>query len=185
MTALKVKNRDFIFTPHRRTLGGIFFTKLRQPYLFTQGLRNFNFGSHYLYNAKSCKMEIDEDTNNDVKMDPAHKRYLRLHEIVSDKTTVRTAAWYSEHNDLLLSYDKQFRSGFSDVHPEITDPTFRSNCERLDFLISKLLREFDAYSWFPLVDYLQFNQILISVVDTVSELYDDDLSSLFSSLSVY
>ena len=137
-------------------------------------------------------MEIDTDTIQTVKMSGGYRRYMRLHAIVEDisstKPLVRNTEWYREHNYLLHMYDEYFKTGFADVHPEIMDKTFRSNCERLDCLISKLMREFDAYGWFGLYDYLEFNKILIAVIDvvheTVTDEEDEDISNMFSGLSV-
>ena len=134
-------------------------------------------------------MEIDSDMADDAKMSVEYKRYMRLHAIVeeinSSNSLNRNTEWYTEHNHLLHMYDKHFKSGFTDVHPEVTDPVFRSTCAKLDFLINKMMREFDAYQWFGLYDYLQFNKALIMVIDTAYETKDDDeFSNLFSGLSV-
>jgi hypothetical protein len=135
-------------------------------------------------------MELESDIETDIKMDDGNLRYLRLHEIVEDLKTnsiCRTADWYLEHNDLLLTYEKYFKSGFSDIHPEITDTTFRRNCLILDTLLTKLLKDFDIYQWFSLYDYLSFNEIAINIVDTVfarEESEDDRINNLFANMKV-
>jgi hypothetical protein len=133
-------------------------------------------------------MEIDSDTVDYGKMNNGYKRYMRLHAIVEEinsSTLSRTTEWYAEHAMLLNEYDKHFKSGFSDVHPEIVDEIFRGNCQKMDFLINKLIREFDCYSWFSLYDYLQLNKILIMIIDTAHDVKDDDeFSDMFSGLSV-
>lgn len=137
-------------------------------------------------------MEIEDDSQKDNKMDEGYQRYMRLHAIVEEinsKPVSRTSEWYTEHNHLLNMYDSHFKSGFTDLHPEITDPTFRANCARLDLLINKLMKEFDSYHWFSLYDYLQFNKIAIAVVDAVFASVemadtDDEISNMFAGLSV-
>ena len=137
-------------------------------------------------------MEIDEDNKKETKMDEGYKRYMRLHAIVEEingKPVGRTTEWYTEHNHLLHMYDSHFKSGFTDLHPEITDPLFRANCARLDLLINKLMKEFDSYHWFSLYDYVQFNKTAIAVCDAVFASDDmveeeDEVSSLFANLTV-
>jgi len=138
-------------------------------------------------------MEIDDNTVQEKKMDQGHMRYMRLHAIVEEinsKPVSRTAEWYTEHSHLLNLYDSHFKSGFSELHPEITNPTFRSNCKMMDTLINKLMREYDNYHWFSLYDYLQFNKIAISVVDEVyaseekMDAEEEEMSSLFSTMKV-
>jgi hypothetical protein len=137
-------------------------------------------------------MDIDDDTKPEVKMDEGYKRYMRLHAIVQEinsKPINRTTEWYTEHNHLLHMYDCHFKSGFTALHPEITDPTFRANCVKLDVLINKLMKEFDSYHWFSLYDYYQFNITAIAVVDAVfaaEEMADDDdeISNMFAGLAV-
>jgi len=136
-------------------------------------------------------MDTEVDTVLDVKMeDEGHNRYQRLHAIVQEinsTSLVRTAEWYAEHNDLLHMYDNHFRSGFSDLNPEITNTQFRANCCMLDKLIHKLMGEYERYRWFGLYDYMQFNKIAIEVVDYIWENADtreDDISSMFSTMSV-
>lgn len=137
-------------------------------------------------------MEIDDDSKNDVKMDEGHMRYMRLHAIVEEinsKPVSRTTEWYIEHNHLLHTYDCHFKCGFVDLHPEITDSTFRTNCAKLDLLINKLMREFDNYHWFSLYDYMQFNKTLIAVADAVFASVemaeeDDEISNIFAGLAV-
>jgi hypothetical protein len=133
-------------------------------------------------------MEIDDDITDHAKMGDGYKRYMRLHAIVEEINSTgstRSPEWYAEHAMLITEYDKHFKSGFSDVHPEITDPVFRANCQKLDFLINKLIREFDCYSWFCLYDYLIFNKILIMIIDMAHDAKDDDeFSDMFSGLSV-
>lgn len=137
-------------------------------------------------------MEIDDDIKKDIKMDGGYQRYMRLHAIVQEinsKPISRSSEWYTEHNHLLHTYDAHFKSGFTDLHPEITDPAFRANCARLDLLINKLMKEFDSYHWFSLYDYLQFNTTAIAVCDAVFAAEDmvdadDEISNLFSGLTV-
>jgi hypothetical protein len=137
-------------------------------------------------------MEIDDDNKNDVKMEEGHMRYMRLHAIVEEinsKPVSRTTEWYIEHNHLLHIYDCHFKCGFVDIHPEITDSTFRTNCAKLDLLINKLMREFDNYHWFSLYDYMQFNKTLIAVADAVFASVEmtedeDDISNMFAGLAV-
>jgi hypothetical protein len=136
-------------------------------------------------------MEIENDSQDDVKMDEGHQRYMRLHAIVQEinsKPVSRTTEWYIEHNHLLHTYERHFKSGFSDLHEEITDPTFRANCKKLDVLINKLMREFDNYHWFSLYDYMQFNKTMIEVADTVFESIEmkeeDEISNMFADLAV-
>jgi hypothetical protein len=57
----------------------------------------------------------------------------------------------------------------------------------LDELVGKLTDQYRIYGWFSLYDYLQFNQIAISVVDTACtslEVVEDDMSDMFSALKV-
>ena len=131
---------------------------------------------------------VIEDTNME-----QHRRYMRLHAIVEEiksGSATRTPEWYVEHNHLLCQYDSYFKSGFSDIHEEITNLEFRNNCKTLDFLINKLMEEFNRYSWFSLYDYMQFNKIAIQVIDYVydtigeMETEEDELSKMFSSCKV-
>lgn len=136
-------------------------------------------------------MEAEDDIIPDEKMeDDGHNRYQRLHAIVQEINSsplVRTAEWYTEHNDLLHFYDDHFRSGFTDLHPEFTDTKFRANCSILDKLIHKLMGEYERYRWFGIYDYKRFNEIAIEVVDYVHaniDMIEDDLSSMFNGMSV-
>jgi len=120
-------------------------------------------------------------------MEESHARYMRLHSIVKDlnsNSLCRTADWYAEHNQLLISYYEYFSGGFADIHPDITDETFRSNCLVLDTLLNKLLKSFNTYQWFSLYDYLVFNETAISVVDAVVEMEDDSMNNLFAKMKV-
>jgi len=136
-------------------------------------------------------MEAEDDIIPDEKMeDDGHNRYQRLHAIVQEINSsplVRTAEWYTEHNDLLHFYDDHFRSGFTDLHPEFTDTKFRADCYMLDKLIHKLMGEYERYRWFGIYDYKRFNEIAIEVVDYVHaniDMIEDDLSSMFNGMSV-
>ena len=134
-------------------------------------------------------MEVETYSALDQKMDDGYMRYMRLHAIVEEinaKPLGRTTEWYVEHNNLLKVYDDFFQSGFEDIHPEIIDLEFRCNCRLLDLLLSKLIDQFRNYGWFSLYDYLQFNQIVIKVVDAVSNSMEveDDISSMFSNMKV-
>lgn len=131
---------------------------------------------------------VEEDTNME-----QHQRYMRLHAIVEEiksGSVTRTPEWYVEHNHLLCQYDSYFKSGFSDLHPEIINLEFRKNCNTLDLLINKLMREFTQYSWFSLYDYLRFNTVAIEVIDYVHDVWgeaeteEDELSAMFSSCKV-
>jgi hypothetical protein len=132
-------------------------------------------------------MEIDTDRSDPTKMEE-YNRYMRLHAIVKDITSgsvTRTQEWYVEHNHLLHVYDSFCSGGFTATHPLIQDPKFRENCVRLDQLMNKLMREFNLYHWFGLYDYLQFNKILIEVIDTVEEYEtDDDMTSMFDNMQI-
>lgn len=149
--------------------------------------------THYKYNTTSCKMDCDSDAVVENTGMEQHQRYMRLHAIVEEIKSgpvTRTSDWYVEHNHLLCQYDSYFKSGFSDLHEEITNLEFRKNCKTLDFLINKLMREFTQYSWFSLYEYMQFNVIAIQVVDYVHDVWgemqteEDELSELFSSCTV-
>ena len=137
-----------------------------------------------------CKMEIDDDTESDTKMDEGYERYRRLQYIIEDLKTnsiCRTAEWYEEHNELMISYETYFKGGFSEIHPEIVDPAFRKNCVLLDTLLTKLLRNFDDYQWFSLYDYLLFNETALAVVDYVFSVdYEEDnsINDLFAKMKV-
>jgi hypothetical protein len=136
-------------------------------------------------------MEIDDDNISSPKMEE-YNRYMRLHAIVqelSSGSVARSEVWYVEHNHLLHVYDSYFRGGFSGTHPIIEDSRFRENCRKLDILINKLMREFDRYHWFGLYDYLQFNKILIEVIDMThdylgEESEEDTMSKMFDGLTV-
>jgi hypothetical protein len=139
-------------------------------------------------------MEIDDDSKTDDKMEEdGYKRYMRLHAIVEDinsQPVSRTTEWYTEQNHLLHVYENHFKCGFIDLHPEITDSTFRANCARLDLLMNKLMKEFNNYHWFSLYDYMQFNKTMIQVADAVfaavemDEKDEDEFSNMFAGLSV-
>jgi len=136
-------------------------------------------------------MEIDDDIKKDSKMEETgYQRYMRLHAIVEDinsKPVNRTTEWYTEHNHLLHIYENHFKCGFTDLHPEITDSTFRENCAKLDILIDKLMKEFNNYHWFSLYDYMDFNKTMIAVVDvvfTIDMKEEDDFSNMFAGLTV-
>jgi hypothetical protein len=137
-----------------------------------------------------CKMELDDDTNIDTKMEEGYERYKRLQYIINDlkhNSVCRTADWYAEHNELMLTYEKHFKWGFSEIHPEITEPTFRNNCVALDSLLTKLLRNFDDYQWFSLYDYLSFNETAVAVVDYVCTVHDEEdnvMNDLFAKMTV-
>jgi len=148
--------------------------------------------THYKYNLALCKMEIDENTKTDDTNMEEYNRYMRLHAIVEEiksGSVTRSPAWYTEHNHLLCLYDSHFKSGFSDLHPDITELKFRKNCQTLDLLINKLMREFTQYSWFSLYDYLQFNLIAIEVIDQAHDYLgetdeEDEFAQMFSSMKV-
>jgi hypothetical protein len=134
-------------------------------------------------------MELDGDTETDINMEEGYERYKRLQYIINDlkhSSICRTAEWYSEHNELMLTYEKYFKEGFSHLHPEITDITFRRNCIILDTLLTKLLKDFDIYQWFSLYDYLSFNETAIAVVDYVSSFHEeeDSMINLFAKMAV-
>lgn len=135
-------------------------------------------------------MEVESYSVLDEKMDEGYARYMRLHAIVEEinaRPVSRTAEWYAEHNALLKMYTDYFKGGFEDINPEITDLEFRSNCKKLDGLVAKLTDQYRNYGWFSLYDYLQFNQIAISVVDTACtsmQTEEDDMSDMFSALKV-
>lgn len=137
-------------------------------------------------------MELDEDIkNNDIEMEE-YNRYMRLHAIVEEiksGSVTRSPEWYIEHNHLLCLYDSHFKSGFSDLHPDITELKFRKNCQTLDLLINKLMREFTQYSWFSLYDYLHFNMIAIEVIDQAHDYLgetdeEDEFAQMFRSMTV-
>jgi len=136
-------------------------------------------------------MELDNDEDRDENMQE-YNRYMRLHAIVeeiSSGSVTRSPEWYVEHNHLLCLYDCHFKSGFSELHPDITELKFRKNCNTLDRLINKLMREFTQYRWFSLYDYLEFNKIAIEVIDQAHDYLgetdeEDDFSTMFSSLRV-
>jgi hypothetical protein len=133
-------------------------------------------------------MEIEDDTNDDVKMDEGYRRYMRLHAIVEEINSnpmSRPVEWYVEHDHLLHVYDRRFKAGFTDIHPEMTDLLFRADCARLDLLINKLMRDFAIYECFSLYEYRDFNKTLIRVVDALPETNDeDDISNIFSDLTI-
>ena len=136
---------------------------------------------------RMCKMDIDEISIADQKMDDGHQRYLRLHAIVQDiksGTLSRTADWYAEQNHLLHLYNDHF-DGFKNIHPEFQEHQFRVNCNLLDVLIRKLMRECNTYHWFSLYDYLKFNETLIWIVDYVVE-HDEaeELGNMFENMEV-
>lgn len=137
-------------------------------------------------------MEIDDTTGLDDTNMEEYTRYMRLHAIVEEinsGSVTRSPEWYVEHNHLLCVYDSHFKSGFSDIHPDITDLKFRKNCQTLDLLINKLMHEFTQYSWFSLYDYLQFNKIAIEVIDQAHDYLgetdqEDEFAQMFSSMKV-
>jgi hypothetical protein len=137
-----------------------------------------------------CKMELDDDTDKDIKMEEGYERYRRLQYIIHDLKTnslCRTAEWYTDHNELMMTYEKHFKGGFSDIHPEITEPAFRKNCVALDSLLTKLLRNFDDYQWFSLYDYLVFNETALAVVDYVFSFHEEEensMNQLFAKMKV-
>ena len=134
-------------------------------------------------------MEVEPDNTVKQKMEDCYMRYMRLHAIVEEinaKPLGRTTEWYAEHNRILNIYIDHFKGGFEDINPEITDLEFRSNCRLLDILLNKLVTQYRIYGWFSLYDYLQFNQITINLVDSISNSMDaeDDVCSMFSNLKV-
>ena len=135
-------------------------------------------------------MELDDDSKSKPKMEEGYERYKRLQYIITDlkhNSICRTADWYTEHNELMLTYEKYFKGGFSGIHPEITDMTFRRNCIILDTLLAKLLRNFDEYQWFSLYDYLSFNETAIAVVDYVCSFHEEEenlMNDLFAKMKV-
>jgi hypothetical protein len=121
-----------------------------------------------------------------------YQRYMRLHAIVEELnsgTVTKTNDWYAEHNHLLNMYDSYFPSGFTGINPIIQDKKFRENCVRLDALINKLMKEYTLYHWFSAYDYLQFNKILIEVIDITHDFLgefdqDDEMVSMFEGMTV-
>ncbi len=126
--------------------------------------------------------------NVDQKMEEGYQRYCRLHAIVDEVgkgPATRPQVWYDEHYALLDIYDKHFTEGFSDLHMEIKDASFRKNCKALDKLLEQLLREYETLRWFSLYDYMVFNMTMIDVIDKVYEYTDqDDLTGLFNKMNV-
>jgi len=164
-----------------------FFSTVLEPHLFSESLSDV-FLYHYLFVLITCKMESEDGENTNKKMDEANARYLRLHAIVEDiksGSITRTADWYADQDQLLNIYDSHF-GDFTGIHPEIEDPIFRENCQVLNDLIVKLLREYVQYRWFNLYDYLKFNQTLIVVVDYVFAITDteDELGAIFNGMTV-
>jgi len=136
-------------------------------------------------------MDYEHNVDTTVIIMEQYKRYIRLHAIVEEiksGSVTRSPEWYAEHNHLLCQYDSYFKSGFSDIHEEITNLEFRNSCKALDMLINKLMLEFERYSWFSLYDYMQFNTIAIKVIDYVHDIAvqpeEDDLANLFSSCMI-
>jgi hypothetical protein len=133
-------------------------------------------------------MELEDDDMEYEKMEEAHARYLRLHAIVEEIKSgplTRNTEWYAEQNHLLNIYDRHF-GDFTTLHPEIENEEFRLNCRTLSFLMKKITKDYNQYRWFGLYEYLEFNQILILVVDYVFEITDteEELGALFKDMGV-
>ena len=131
-------------------------------------------------------MDCLSDSENQPKMSEGYQRYCRLHAIVDEVgkgPATRPQLWYDEHYHLLHLYDMHFENGFSDLHKEIEDESFRNGCVALDRMLSQLLREYETLRWFSLYDYMIFNMTMINIIDTVFERKDDDeIASMFGGL---
>ena len=78
-----------------------------------------------------------------------------------------------------------FENGFSELHMEIKDESFRNGCVALDKLLAQLLREYETLRWFSLYDYMVFNMTMINVIDVVfKEDEEDEIVSMFGGLRV-
>jgi len=188
MTTLKVKSCHSVFTPYDLTLSFIFLAHIAQPYLFSESLRDFLLTRHYIYNSLVCKMDLERSNEEPVKMSDGYQRYCRLHAIVDEVgkgPATRPQVWYDEHYHLLHLYDMHFENGFSELHMEIKDESFRNGCVALDKLLAQLLREYETLRWFSLYDYMVFNMTMINVIDTVfKEDEEDEIVSMFGGLRV-
>ena len=135
-------------------------------------------------------MDVDNDKSEDKKMG-GYERYMRLHAIVQEinsNPVHRTIEWYIEHDKLLRVYRKAFPK-FTNLNPEIENVELKIKQQQLDILIDRLIAEYSSHKWFSLYDYLQFNKILIEVVDYIFKVQDDMkdvdvLDDLFSALEV-
>jgi hypothetical protein len=188
MPALKIKYCHPILTPYNLALSFILFAHITEPYLFSQSLRDFLLARHYIYNSLACKMDFVNESEEPVKMSEGYHRYCRLHAIVDEVgkgPATRPQLWYDEHYHLLHLYDTHFENGFSKLHLEIEDESFRNSCEALDRLLAQLLREYETLRWFSLYDYMVFNMTMINVIDTVFERKDEDeITAMFGGLRV-
>ena len=132
-------------------------------------------------------MDIEYTNEQNQKMDERQDRYIRLHSIVEEIDAFplsRTADWYSEHYDLLNTYDEHFFAGFANVNPEIIDIKFRKDCQFANALMNVLMNQYRVRGWFSLYDYQRLNKLLIEIIDTTAVEPDMEVDIDFGKLSV-
>ena len=119
------------------------------------------------------------------------ERYENLHNLVKALTEKRDpdlydSEWWNTQYRTLQSYCFHFTDGFTDIHPEITDERFRSNCSVLDMQICDMMDSWEECGRFCLATYLLFNTLLIDTADFVLDKIDVDnaFSLAFSKLTV-
>ena len=119
------------------------------------------------------------------------ERYTNLHSLVKTLTEKRDPAlydteWWNTQYRTLQSYCFHFTEGFTDIHPEITNERFRSNCSVLDMQICDMMDSWEECGRFCLETYLLFNTLLIDTADFVLDRIDEenDFSLTFSRLKV-
>ena len=88
-------------------------------------------------------------------------------------TRIRSKEWYYIHSTYLQDYYDHFED-FEKIHPEFDSDEFRGYCRDLNILLNKLLMEYRTHQWFGLVDYLQFNILLLKTVDYAFDANDRD-----------
>jgi hypothetical protein len=120
-------------------------------------------------------------------MDP-FKRYEIVKETISELKTnsfARTYGWYALHYSYLKDYYEHFET-FEKIHPEFDSNEFRSDCRDMGILLDKLLKTYMNNQWFNLIEYLNFNIILLRTIDYVYNAIDtdDDLTSIMMTLNV-
>jgi len=114
----------------------------------------------------------------------AYNRYDRVTEIVRQlnaSPSRKAMEWYDNHSDL-MKYYRENLGLYSELHPEIQDPTFRKKLECLDTLHDKLLMEYNTHRWFSDYDYLRYNETILWIVDWITS--EDELCDLLVAVTI-
>ena len=113
-------------------------------------------------------------------MDP-HKRYLVVKSLVEELENgkpTRSYGWFNQQHEYL----KEYRENFGDFEKvRNSNPLFNEKALCLNPLMTSLEHDFRNYGWFSLHDYLQFNKLLLWLVDCEE---DDSFDDMFSSMNL-